>query len=115
MERGADANAVDSRGQTALHIAAENSHQPGGIIQQLLRYGAKINVTDKQGRTPLMSTVSCRYPRSDCIDVLLQHQANTDMTDSSGMTALHHVIASDARDKDVVAIVSLVSWRKCER
>jgi ankyrin repeat protein len=50
VESGADVNAVNDTGQTALHIAAQASD---GIVEYLALHGAKLDVKDKQGRTAL--------------------------------------------------------------
>jgi uncharacterized protein len=51
LEASIDINAVDSRGQTALHGAAFWGWDE--VVQFLADHGAKLDVKDKQGRTPL--------------------------------------------------------------
>lgn len=51
LKAGADVNAVDSRGQTALHGAAQKGWNQ--IVQYLADHGAKVDVKDKKGLTPL--------------------------------------------------------------
>jgi ankyrin len=51
LEKGADVNAFNTDGMTALHGAAQRGSIP--IIEFLLRQGAKLNVQNKRGRTPL--------------------------------------------------------------
>jgi ankyrin repeat protein len=53
LESGVDVNAVDSRGQTALHGAAFQGFDD--VVQFLAAHGAKLDVKDKQGKTPLDS------------------------------------------------------------
>jgi len=48
---GADVNAQDEHGNTALHGAAARGADQ--IIQFLVEHGAKLNVKNKQDRTPL--------------------------------------------------------------
>ena len=48
IELGADVNAVNKDGQTALHAAAYLGSNP--IIQLLADKGAKLNLKDKYGR-----------------------------------------------------------------
>jgi uncharacterized protein len=51
LKAGADINAQDSRGQTALHGAAEKGYDK--VIQYLAANGAKLDLKDKQGKTAL--------------------------------------------------------------
>jgi ankyrin repeat protein len=50
IDRGADVNASNESGQTALHIAAQASDR---IVEFLATHGAKVDAKDKQGRTAL--------------------------------------------------------------
>ncbi len=51
LNAGADVNAIDSRGQTALHGAAQKGWNQ--VVQYLVDHGAKVDVKDKKGLTPL--------------------------------------------------------------
>lgn len=51
LELGADVNATDAEGNTALHVAASSQSNP--IIQLLAEKGAKLDVKNKVGQTPL--------------------------------------------------------------
>jgi ankyrin repeat protein len=51
VDLGADMNAVNSNGQTALHGAARAGRN--SLVQFLAEHGAELNVKDRQGRTPL--------------------------------------------------------------
>ena len=51
LKAGADVNAVDSRGQTALHGAAEKGYDQ--VVKYLAEHGANVNLKDKQGKTAL--------------------------------------------------------------
>ena len=50
VESGAEVNAANDSGQTALHIAAQASD---GIVKYLAEHGANLDAKDKQGRTAL--------------------------------------------------------------
>jgi len=51
LQAGVDINAVDNRGQTALHGAAFWGLDE--VVQFLAEHGAKLDVKDRQGKTPL--------------------------------------------------------------
>jgi uncharacterized protein len=51
LKAGTDINAVDSRGQTALHGAAQKGWNQ--VVQYLADHGAKLDVKDKKGLTPI--------------------------------------------------------------
>ncbi len=50
IERGADVNAVNSRGMTAMHYAAKTGNDQA--IQLLAEHGARLDAKDRLGRTP---------------------------------------------------------------
>jgi uncharacterized protein len=50
LEAGADVNAFNTNGQTALHVATERSNK---IVRFLAEHGAELDLKDKDGRTPL--------------------------------------------------------------
>jgi ankyrin repeat protein len=51
LERGADVNATNSLGFTAMHGAANRGWE--SIIKILAEHGAKVDVKDNEGRTPM--------------------------------------------------------------
>ncbi len=51
LDAGADINAADTRGQTALHGAALKGYDQ--VVQFLADHGARIDVKDRRGFTPL--------------------------------------------------------------
>jgi hypothetical protein len=50
LKHGADVNAFNNAGQTALHIAVERSNR---LVEFLAAQGAELDLKDKDGRTPL--------------------------------------------------------------
>lgn len=80
------AEAVNYRGQTAMHIAATSVH---GVqcFKMLICEGLKVNVQSEDGRTPLhMTAIHGRFTRSK---MLLDAGAFPDARDKNGNTALH--------------------------
>jgi ankyrin repeat protein len=62
VELGADVNAVDGNGDTALHGAALRG--AGEIVQLLVDRGAKINAVNKIGWTPWIIADGVFYPNT---------------------------------------------------
>src|SRR5207244_3502995 len=50
LKSGADVNAFNTTGQTALHIAVERSD---ALVRFLVERGAEMDLKDRDGRTPL--------------------------------------------------------------
>jgi uncharacterized protein len=51
LDAGADVNAINLQGDTALHGAAQKGYDQ--VVQFLADQGAKLDIKDKRGRTPL--------------------------------------------------------------
>jgi uncharacterized protein len=51
LDRGADVNAVDQNGQTAVHLAVAQAED--SVLRLLASRGANLSAKDKQGRTPI--------------------------------------------------------------
>ncbi|MEI2724866.1 MAG: ankyrin repeat domain-containing protein [Verrucomicrobiota bacterium] len=75
LEAGANPNAVDARGNTAL-LNAVLSRSPG-IVRALLEAGAKSDPHDGSGATPLYSAILT--DNADCVEMLLAHGADTEI------------------------------------
>jgi ankyrin repeat protein len=83
---GADVNAKDKDGETALMYAIWNDSPEGLSI--LLQHGADVNAKDDDGWTALMNAAGNDSPRS--LSILLQHGADPNANDDDGGTALMH-------------------------
>jgi ankyrin repeat protein len=60
LERGADVNAADEDGLTALHHAVVRG---SGVVRLLVDHGARLDTKDKHGRTPLDVAQGVMAPR----------------------------------------------------
>src|SRR5205809_5703107 len=76
LDGGADVNAADEYGRTALHVAAKDKSTE--VIKLLLSRGADVNRQDKDGRTPL------HLAYSYAIDLLLEAKADWKIVDKAG-------------------------------
>jgi len=113
---GADVNAVDAGGRSALHAAAQfgfehnDSLRARRLFDGLLKHGADINRADSEGKTPLLLLLGAQLrPGSECdathigalVPLLLEAGAKVEHADQRGVTALHacamHALLPPAR------------------
>jgi tetratricopeptide (TPR) repeat protein len=90
LDRGADIEAQDAIGRTALTAAASSYDDKADGMRVLLERGANIEAKDKYGRTALFGAVHSAelsgHPNR--VLMLLDHKANIMVRDTSGNTAL---------------------------
>ncbi len=89
IEAGADVNAKDEDGRTALMLIAEANHRNSRntlreAIAMLIKYGADVNAKDNYGRTALMSA----HSNAEATKALIKTGANVNARDEGGYTAL---------------------------
>jgi ankyrin repeat protein len=83
LKRGADINAANTSGQTALMFAVQNPLTTAHIVSKLLKAGADINAADNRGQTALMFIAQeCRDP--EIVSLLLTAGAGTEVKDMHG-------------------------------
>jgi len=100
---GADVNAKDAGGNTALHSAAWSGQEE--IVKLLLSHGADPDPKRRDGLTPLINAAGPGAERhgKGCVELLLAKGANINATDGDGETALHK--AAYYGNSDVVEIL----------
>lgn len=82
LEAGADVNAVNGWGKSALHAAAERDNAE--YIKILLERGADINIQNREGYTPLMKAI---YRENlETVKLLLDNGADVNIKNNDGET-----------------------------
>ncbi|MCL5122965.1 MAG: ankyrin repeat domain-containing protein [Deltaproteobacteria bacterium] len=99
LKTGADVNARDSGGHTALCQASGNGHFE--LSKFLLEHGATPDGTDKQGWTPLMYAATGGH--LEISQLLISKGANVNATSKIGKTPL--ILASAKGQYEVVKLL----------
>ena len=84
LQRGADANAHDNDGWTALHSASYNGRAEA--MRELLMHRPNINAQNNSGHTPLMC--ACDAGHLMAATLLIGHAADLALLDNAGHSAL---------------------------
>ena len=107
IANGADVNAKDKWGETALHRAIYGDCNPD-IIKLLIDAGADVNARDRNKRTVLILVAhggSFGFIKSEIeiIKLLINAKADLNAKDENGETALQKAV--QGRDSDVVKLL----------
>jgi ankyrin repeat protein len=91
---GADINAQDDNGFTALHFAAQENKAE--IVDFLLQHNANLEIPDAHGNAPLFRAVFSYRGDGRTIQILLKAGADPDHLNSSGISPrrMAHTIAN---------------------
>ena len=103
LSSGADVNAVNRRGATALHYAADgyivgpawDAKQQVRTVGVLLEAGAEINAEDKNGATPLHRAVRTRC--AAVVKSFLEAGGDPTLRNDSGSTPFHLAVQNAGR------------------
>jgi uncharacterized protein len=69
LDRGADLNAANDNGDTALHLAVTNRGAPE-IVRFLIARGANLKAQNKRGQTPLGAAMASRKELGALVEIL---------------------------------------------
>ena len=100
VEWGADIDARNEGGRSALHIAAGYGHTEA--VKALLAAGADANLRDAREETPLHRPAY--FQHLDCITALVEGGADLNAADENGNTPLH-IAASMNRDRAAASLL----------
>lgn len=108
LKGGADVNAKDQWGGTALQTVIHKHKASLDLVKKLVKYGADIQVTSdnfSRGNTLLMECLIYHQPPFDIFDYLLSQGANVQVRNSNGYTALSYalVYGFDKQAKQLIA------------
>ena len=108
LRNGAEIQAVNSMGRSALHVACTKYTSAAcEVVQLLLAAGSSVDQTDTKGQTPLLVQCSVfslmREISAEIVQLLLKFGARIDVTDQSNQTALH--LASAKGNTNVVKLL----------
>lgn len=99
LQRGADPNLRDGKGQTPLFGAASTGNVRS--VQMLIAGGAKVDARNAGNDTPLHRAIT--DSRADTARVLIDHKADVNAVNSNGMTPLH--VALDKAEEPLVELL----------
>jgi len=101
LQKGANPQIADRRGETPLHLATQLSYLEG--IKILLAGGAKVDPVNTSGETPLIRAVQLRDVAA--VRLLLAHGANPDRKDSVAGRSAREYAQQDNRAGEIFGMI----------
>ena len=108
LAAGADVNAGNDFGSTALLLAVDDFSPDTAMIRALLRAGADTELGDRFQMTPLL--MAARSKSRLVFTLLLEHDANPCARTAEGKTIIDY---ADGHER--MHPLALEAWRRCER
>jgi ankyrin repeat protein len=103
IEHGADVNAVDKYGFTALMIAADRTH--ANVVRRLIEAGASVLARNKGNETALMKAAGAIDNQVEMVTMLLRAGADKTVRDQYGHTAFDAIRSNtDPQLKELLAV-----------
>jgi len=105
LKYGADVNAADAKGWTALHMACFRGK--GDEAEFLIKNGADIEKGNRHGESPLMMAVKADHWA--CADLLVICGADTERENKNGDSAMD--LARNVGNKDMLRVIADARFR----
>ena len=110
IQKGADMNAKDNSGKTALMRASMDGRAEA--IDKLIEFGADVNAKDNSGKTALIR--ASIDGRKEAIDKLIEFGADVNVKDNKGKTALD-IAKGGGHTKLVMKIQEFIIARELDK
>ncbi|HVF83030.1 MAG TPA: ankyrin repeat domain-containing protein [Sphingomicrobium sp.] len=104
LSSGGDANLQNSKGDTALLLAARGGWLEGA--NTLLRARARVDLANRMGETPLIVAVQQRHPA--VVKRLLEAGANPDKTDNATGRSARDYAKEDRRSSELLRLIETI-------
>lgn len=102
LYNNADANSLDIKNNTPLHLALKTT-QSKKIIKLLLNYKADCNILNNKNNSPLHIALNVNEIDQSIIDLLLENNADSNSLDYNNNTPLHIAVNQNKVDKFIVS------------
>ncbi|MDE3117836.1 MAG: ankyrin repeat domain-containing protein [Nitrospirota bacterium] len=104
VTQGADVNAVNENGSTALHVAADRGRTE--VVRFLLNHGASVNIKAKSGSTPLL--LAAQSGSLETVRILLDHGAEVNVETGEGKGHINWTPLTVAVEANSLELVQLL-------
>ena len=106
LQNGAEINAADQNGDTALHFAIANDMIK--MVKLLIKHGANVNVGDTDLQSPLH--LSAKMGHKEITQILIRSGANINAKQTNGMNPLQAALVCGKDGKSHEEIIEMLIW-----